>query len=103
MSFTSFASYVVPCEDLDVRLDRWFSRHLPGMCPPRAQGLFQKSLRQKKIRLNTIKAMTSTRLKAGDFLSVNASLQGQPSLQLVRNLSSPTKPSRDLKKSLLGL
>ncbi len=76
---SSFSSFMVSSEAHDARLDRWFTRHFPGI----SQAMVQKNLRQKKIRLNGLKTTTATRLQKGDSLSIHLSLikAQQPSLE----------------------
>lgn len=53
-------------EDNDIRLDRWFQRHLPHV----SQGELQKALRKKLVKLDGKKAEASSRVASGQELKV---------------------------------
>ncbi|MCH2546450.1 MAG: RluA family pseudouridine synthase, partial [Alphaproteobacteria bacterium] len=53
-------------DDEDIRVDRWFKRHMPDV----SHGLLQKSLRKGIVRLDGKKAEANTRLVSGQKLSI---------------------------------
>ena len=62
-------AYQIESDDDDIRLDRWFKRHLPHV----THGYLEKSLRKGLVKLNGKKAKTSDRVKQYDVLEVNIS------------------------------
>lgn len=57
---------VVAPKDDGIRLDRWFGRHYPTL----KNGMLQRLLRAKNIRVNRLKASANQRLSAGDEIRV---------------------------------
>lgn len=57
---------VVADDEADIRLDRWFRRHFPGV----TQGVLQKMCRTGQIRVDGKRADTSTRLLPGQSVRV---------------------------------
>lgn len=55
---------IVADADDDIRLDRWFKRHFPGV----PHGLIEKNLRKGLIRVDGKKAKSSDRVQAGQTL-----------------------------------
>lgn len=53
-------------KDDNIRVDRWFARHYPDL----KNGMLQRLIRGKNIRVNGAKTSTDMRLKAGDILRV---------------------------------
>ena len=53
-------------KDDDIRLDRWFNRYYPNL----KNGMLQRLLRAKNIRVNMTKATTNQRLKGGDVVRI---------------------------------
>ena len=53
-------------QDDDIRLDRWFSRHYPGL----KNGQLQRLLRGKNIKVNGEKTTASHRLSVGDEIRI---------------------------------
>ena len=51
-------------QDDDIRLDRWFARHFPGV----TQGELQKLLRKKLVRVDGKRVETNSRIKAGQLI-----------------------------------
>lgn len=56
---------ISPADD-DIRLDRWFKRHYPGM----QHALLEKNLRKGQIRLDGKKAKTSDRIREGQVIEI---------------------------------
>ena len=52
-------------DDHDIRLDRWFKRHHPGL----QHAMLEKYLRKGDIRLDSKKAKSSDRIMVGQVLS----------------------------------
>ena len=50
----------------NIRLDRWFVRHYPGV----THGLLEKLLRKKSIRVDNKKAAANTRLSTGQIIRI---------------------------------
>ena len=67
-------------DEADLRLDRWFRRHFPGL----TQGVIQKLCRTGQVRVDGKRAETSTRLAPGQAIRVPP-------------LSVPPPPSEDAK------
>ncbi len=65
-------SRIVTDDEADVRLDRWFRRHVPGL----QQSLIQKWCRTGQIRVDGARADTNTRLSPGQ--SVRMPPMGAP-------------------------
>lgn len=57
---------IVTEDEADIRLDRWFRRHFPGL----QQSLIQKLCRTGQIRVDGARAETSTRLAPGQSIRV---------------------------------
>ena len=55
----------VTSEEDDIRLDRWFKRHYPGL----THALLEKQLRKGLVRLDGNKATCATRLKQGQAIT----------------------------------
>jgi 23S rRNA pseudouridine955/2504/2580 synthase len=55
---------IVTEDEADIRLDRWFRRHVPGL----QQSLIQKLCRTGQIRVDGARADTNTRLLAGQSI-----------------------------------
>ena len=56
----------VRAADADIRLDRWFNRHFPGL----SHGKLQKLLRKGQIRIDGGRAKASDRVNAGQVIRV---------------------------------
>lgn len=66
---------IVTQDEADIRLDRWFRRHFPGV----PQSVVQKLCRTGKIRVDGARAETATRLAPGQSVRVPPmSAGGQP-------------------------
>jgi 23S rRNA pseudouridine955/2504/2580 synthase len=57
-------------EDREIRLDRWFKRHFPGL----AHGQLQKLLRSGQVRVDGRRAKANLRLQAGQEIRVPPSV-----------------------------
>lgn len=60
------ATRVVSDDEADIRLDRWFRRHFPGV----TQGAIQKLCRTGQVRVDGHRADAATRLAAGQSVRV---------------------------------
>lgn len=58
--------YTVKEEDSDIRLDRWFKRHVPSV----THGLLEKALRKGDVRLDGKKTKSSERIKTGQNIEI---------------------------------
>ena len=62
----AIASRIVSEDEADIRLDRWFRRHFPGV----TQGAIQKLCRTGQVRVNGHRADAATRLAAGQSVRI---------------------------------
>ncbi len=62
----SIATRIVTEDEADLRLDRWFRRHFPGL----TQGVIQKMCRTGQIRVDGKRADTSVRLNPGQAIRI---------------------------------
>lgn len=62
----SVESRVIAADEADIRLDRWFRRHFPGV----TQGTIQKLCRTGQVRVDGKRADASTRLAPGQSVRV---------------------------------
>ncbi len=62
----SVAARVVSTDEADIRLDRWFRRHFPGL----TQGAIQKLCRTGQVRVDGHRADAATRLTAGQSVRI---------------------------------
>ena len=60
------ATRTVTEDEADIRLDRWFRRHFPGV----TQGAIQKLCRTGQVRVDGHRADAATRLAAGQSVRV---------------------------------
>lgn len=70
-------------EDHDIRLDRWFKRHLPHI----SNGMLQKALRKKDVRLDGKRAEASTRIAEGQSIVMPDTWRDMPKAE-----TAPRKP-----------
>jgi 23S rRNA pseudouridine955/2504/2580 synthase len=71
----SIRSQVVTDDEADIRLDRWFRRHFPGL----QQSLIQKFCRTGQIRVDGARAGTDTRLSPGQTIRIPPmTIQAEP-------------------------
>jgi 23S rRNA pseudouridine955/2504/2580 synthase len=62
----SIQSQIVTEDEADIRLDRWFRRHFPGL----QQSLIQKLCRTGQIRVDGARVETNTRLAPGQSIRI---------------------------------
>lgn len=62
----SIATRIVTEDEADIRLDRWFRRHFPGL----TQGVIQKMCRTGQIRVDGKRVETSARLLPGQSIRI---------------------------------
>jgi 23S rRNA pseudouridine955/2504/2580 synthase len=62
----TIATRIVTEDEADIRLDRWFRRHFPGL----QQSLIQKFCRTGQIRVDGARAGTDTRLAPGQTIRI---------------------------------
>src|SRR5271163_4629789 len=62
--------FIISEADNDIRLDRWFKRHYPGL----QHALLEKYLRKGDIRLDGKKAKASDRVQAAQTLDVKCQI-----------------------------
>ena len=62
----SIQAQIVTEDEADIRLDRWFRRHFPGL----QQSLIQKFCRTGQIRVDGARAGTDTRLAPGQTIRI---------------------------------
>src|SRR6185437_10527860 len=60
------ATRTVSRDEADIRLDRWFRRHFPGV----TQGTIQKLCRTGQVRVDGHRADAATRLAAGQAVRI---------------------------------
>src|SRR5579859_6537786 len=60
------ATRTVTQDEADIRLDRWFRRHFPGL----TQGAIQKLCRTGQVRVDGHRADAATRLAAGQSVRI---------------------------------
>ncbi len=79
--------HIVKAEDNDIRLDRWFKRHLPHV----SHGLLEKSLRKGDVRVNGKKAKAADRVITGQTIKVwEQGLGVRAGIDDVKRVSKPT-------------
>lgn len=62
----TIATRLVTADETDIRLDRWFRRHYPGL----TQGAIQKLCRTGQVRVDGHRADAATRLAAGQSVRI---------------------------------
>lgn len=62
----AIAARVVSADEADIRLDRWFRRHFPGL----TQGAIQKLCRTGQVRVDGHRADAATRLASGQSVRI---------------------------------
>lgn len=88
---SSIRSFTIEQGDDDIRLDRWFKRHYPAL----KQGELQKAMRKGLIRLDGKKTETSTRVTAGQELTVKfIDLDAQPEAPKKKEAKPKLKPEQ---------
>ncbi len=81
-------------DEADIRLDRWFRRHFPGL----QQSLIQKLCRTGQIRVDGARADTSTRLAPGQSIRVPPLPEPDAPKAILR---VDPNDERDLRKAIL--
>ena len=71
----------VSAEDSDIRLDRWFKRHLPNV----THGMLEKFLRKGDVRIEGKKAKSADRVQQGQVLEIRFNIE---------NIKAPEKAIR---------
>jgi 23S rRNA pseudouridine955/2504/2580 synthase len=89
------AARLVSEDEADIRLDRWFRRHFPGL----TQGAIQKLCRTGQVRVDGHRAEAATRLAAGQSVRVPP-LPAAPPAPAPRPAIDPNA-ARDLQKLVL--
>ena len=81
----SAAARIVSDDEADIRLDRWFRRHFPGL----TQGAIQKLCRTGQVRVDGHRADAATRLAAGQSVRIPP-LPAAPEAEAAAARSIPT-------------
>jgi 23S rRNA pseudouridine955/2504/2580 synthase len=89
------ATRTVSDDEADIRLDRWFRRHVPGL----TQGAIQKLCRTGQIRVDGHRAEAATRLSTGQAIRIPP-LPAAPAPAVPRPEVDPLA-ARDLQKLVL--
>jgi 23S rRNA pseudouridine955/2504/2580 synthase len=89
------ATRTVSDDEADIRLDRWFRRHFPGL----TQGAIQKLCRTGQIRVDGHRAEAATRLSTGQAIRIPP-LPAAPAPAVPRPEVDPLA-ARDLQKLVL--
>jgi 23S rRNA pseudouridine955/2504/2580 synthase len=66
MASTEVRTRIVSADEAEIRLDRWFRRHFPGV----TQGAIQKLCRTGQVRVDGHRADAATRLAAGQSVRI---------------------------------
>ncbi len=56
----------VSADEAEIRLDRWFRRHFPGL----TQGMIEKLCRTGQVRIDGRRAEAATRLAPGQWVRI---------------------------------
>jgi 23S rRNA pseudouridine955/2504/2580 synthase len=91
------ASLAVRGEDADIRLDRWFKRHYPGL----SHGRLEKLLRTGQVRVDGRRASASDRIQEGQTIRVPP-LGDFGSLDGRQRRETELEPSAEDAKALQG-
>src|ERR1700733_10152722 len=86
------AARTVTEDEADIRLDRWFRRHFPGL----TQGQLQKLLRTGQVRVNGKRAEASLRLEAGQAVRIPPQVVNPPKLSAAKKSSRNTDRLKQL-------
>lgn len=85
-------------EDDDIRLDRWFKRHYPGL----QHSMLEKHLRKGDIRVDGRKAKSSDRVKSGQGIEIRFEVAGMSSKPTkTRTASLSDEDARMMQKLVL--
>jgi 23S rRNA pseudouridine955/2504/2580 synthase len=86
----------VAADDADIRLDRWFRRHHPGL----THGRLEQLLRGGQIRLDGKRAKSGDRVTAGQVIRIPP-LKTQPVEKASRAIAAPPGMVEDLKARIV--
>ncbi|NQU57111.1 MAG: RluA family pseudouridine synthase, partial [Rhodospirillales bacterium] len=92
---SGISSAAVTSDEADIRLDRWFKRHYPGL----SHAQLQKLLRKGDVRVDGKRAKANTRLDAGQKIRIPP--LGEQSTETIR--SESVKPAAALEKDIAEL
>lgn len=88
-------------DDNDIRLDRWFKRHMPHI----SNGMLQKALRKKDVRLEGRRAEASTRIAEGQKITMPDAWRDMPKAEPAPRKAKPVETSdraiKDLEQLIL--
>ena len=87
---TTLSAVTVAPEEAELRLDRWFRRHYPGL----GHGRLEKLLRTGQVRVDGKRAKSGTRLAAGQVVRVPPLAPPEPGTAPKR--AAPAPDARDL-------
>lgn len=80
---------IVAAEEAEIRLDRWFRRHFPGL----TQGAIERLCRTGQVRVDGRRAVAATRLAAGQEVRIPPLPLGPPlGPQVVQPRATPPNP-----------
>jgi 23S rRNA pseudouridine955/2504/2580 synthase len=82
------SEHIVGDADNDIRLDRWFKRHLPGV----PHGLIEKNLRKGLIRIDGKKAKAADRIEIGQTIGLRFQVSGFSEKNPLKSQTSNLKP-----------
>lgn len=83
-------------DDDDIRLDRWFKRHMPHI----PNGMLQKALRKKDVRLDGKRAEASMRIASGQRLTMPDTWRDMPKAEAASRKAKPRETSDSAIKDL---
>lgn len=92
MNEAKLQTRTVSADEADIRLDRWFRRHFPGI----TQGQLQKLLRTGQVRVNGKRAEASSRLQAGQEIRVPPQVLVPPKAAVEQKSSRDTERLKKL-------
>ena len=90
------ATRTVSDDEADIRLDRWFRRHYPGM----QQSVIQKLCRTGQVRIDGHRAEAATRLAPGQAVRIPP-LQAQPEAQPRQLTKLDPREARELQERVI--
>jgi len=88
---------VVTQDEADIRLDRWFRRHFPGV----PQSAIQKLCRTGQVRVDGHRAETATRLSPGQSIHVPPLSQPDPPAEPRPSTAITASEAKDLQRLVL--
>lgn len=87
---------IVTQDEADIRLDRWFRRHFPGI----QQSLIQKLCRTGQVRVDSARVDTNTRLTPGQAVRIPPMPAATPEEPAARSKIDPSD-ERDIQKAVI--